>query len=100
VRAGPERGHQDVQIPWSEKPLKGKGSRRLGRTRDKAQVSALCETAEVLDANACETCDFLVGEDLLTRFDADQSRNLSREFALSKTSALEIPFLTARTART
>jgi hypothetical protein len=68
VRAGPEQGHQDVEIPWDEKPLKGKGSRPLGRTRAKAQVSALCETAEVLDANACEACDFLGGEDLLTRF--------------------------------
>ena len=96
--AGPEPAHQDVQIPWGEKPLKGKGSRRLGRTREKAQVWALCETAEVLDANACETCDFL--EDLLTRFGGDHRHNLSREFALSKTSALEIPFLTARTAST
>lgn len=71
VRAAREQRHQNHQVRQSKQPLVRLDSGRLCSARDKAQMAALREVAQMLDADASQTRNFRIGEDLLARFDGN-----------------------------
>jgi len=69
MRALGKQRHQHHQIRQREQPLIRLGACSLGCSRDKAQMAALGEVVDMIDANPCQACDFRVGEDFLARLD-------------------------------
>src|SRR5215467_2163341 len=72
VRALGKQRHQHHQIRQGEQPLVGLRAGRFRGARDKAQVAALGEVVNVVDANPRQACDFGIGEDFLARFYGNQ----------------------------
>jgi hypothetical protein len=66
----------DHQIGIGEQPLLSAGTRRFGRS-SRSQVLIACHSAQMLDANAGQTGDFVLGKKLLTRPDSDHFGGLS-----------------------
>src|SRR5215470_8678934 len=67
VRALRKQRDQHHQIRQGEQPLIGLRTSRFGGARDEAQMAALGEVVDMVDANPRQTCDFRVGEDFLAR---------------------------------
>ena len=68
VCAAREQRHQHHQIGQRKQPLVRLLAGRFRGARDEAQVPALREIADVIDANPSQAGNFRVGEDLLARF--------------------------------
>jgi hypothetical protein len=71
VSATGEQSDQHHQVGEREQPLVRLLACRLRSPRDKAQVPALREIADMVDANPGQTGDFRVSKNLLARFDGN-----------------------------
>jgi len=70
VLAARIENREDHQIGIREEPLLSFRTRGFGDARKFAQMPVLRETAEVLQANAGEPGNFVLGEELLARLDS------------------------------
>ena len=71
MRAARKQRNQHHEIGKRKEPLIRLLPGRLSRARDKAQVAAFREVADVVDADSGQAGDFCVGKNLLARFDGN-----------------------------
>ena len=86
MRALRKEGHEDHQIRKSEQPLVGVQTRSFRRARDEAEMTALREIVNVLDANSRQAGNFRIGENFLTRFYGNQGRAPQLRYFLPRTT--------------
>jgi hypothetical protein len=71
VRAARKQRHKHHQVRQREQPLVRLLAGCYCSARDKAQVPAFREVANVIHADASQSCNFCVGENLLAGFDSN-----------------------------
>lgn len=71
MRAARKQRHKNHQVRQREQPLIGLLPRGFRGARDKAQVPAFREVADMVDADPSQVGDFRVRENLLARLDGN-----------------------------
>jgi hypothetical protein len=71
VLAARLKDRQDHQFRVGEKPPAGLGACRFSGVRQSSEMLVASQATQMLDANACQVGDLILGENLLARFDSD-----------------------------
>jgi hypothetical protein len=70
VLAARVQNGENHQVRIREQPLFCAGAGGFGRARELSEMLVLGQSVKVIQTNACEARDFVLGEELLARFDS------------------------------